>query len=85
MPQQFATRVFVLLGYELRNYGEALGIQLAYGKARPAPVGNDKHTPMLVMTADEARTLARDLLEMANTIDAASGSQPPAPPGSPLH
>jgi hypothetical protein len=38
MPQQFATRVFVMLGYELRNYGEALGIQLAYGKARPVPV-----------------------------------------------
>jgi hypothetical protein len=85
MPQQCATRIFVPLGYDLRNYGETLGIQLAYGKARPAPVGNDKHTPMLVMTPDQARALAHSLVEIAYTIDAASGSAPLAPPGTPLH
>jgi hypothetical protein len=49
------------------------------------PVGNDEQTPMLVMTADEARALARDLLEIADVVDAESESAPPAPLGTPLH
>ena len=76
-----ATRSFVVVGYELTAFDEAMSLRLTYGKPRSGPGPGDRQTPTLFIMPDEARELARDLLETADKIDR-DGNQPS---GQPLH
>lgn len=81
MPKPLATRVFPLAGYELRAFEEALGLRLTYTKGNPVANAPEAKTPMMIVMPDEARELARDLLELADKVEAAAKP----PPDTPLH
>ena len=57
-----------MLGYELQKVQEAITLQMTYGDAEDDENGPTKETPILYLMADEARQLARDLLDMADKI-----------------
>ena len=67
--ESIAARVFVLLGYELRMLEDAMGLRISYGNPDPGPDGKDRKTPFFVVMPDEARELARDLLELADKVE----------------
>jgi hypothetical protein len=70
MPNPTATRVLLLLGYELRVFPEALGLRVVYGNAAAGSAGKERQTPTLLLTPEEARELARDLIEAADRVQA---------------
>ena len=76
-----ATRSLVVVGYELTAYDDAMSLRLTYGKPRSEAGPGDRQTPTLFLMPDEARELARDLVETADKIDR-HGNQAN---GQPLH
>ena len=61
--------VDVMLGYELEKVEEAIALRFTYGKATDDEDGPTEETPTLFLLVDEARQLARDLLDLADKID----------------
>jgi hypothetical protein len=60
--------VLVMLGYELEKVEEAIALRFTYGKATDDEDGPTEETPTLFLLVDEARQLARDLLDLAEKI-----------------
>jgi hypothetical protein len=69
MPKPTATRVLLLLGYELRVFPEALGLRMVYGNAAAGSAGKERQTPTLLLTPEQARELVRDLVEAADRVE----------------
>ena len=77
MPKPSRPRVFVLLGYELQKFDEALGLRITYGRPGDESEANDRRTPTFFLMPDEARELARDLVELADQVQARRRGQTP--------
>ena len=60
--------VDVMLGYELAKVEQAIALRFTYGKAGDEEDGPTQETPTLFLLVDEARQLARDLLDLADKI-----------------
>ena len=75
MSEKRATGALALVGYELQRFEEAIGLRITYGEPRSEPGPSDRHTAMLVLMPEEARELARDLLEIAEEIESADGAK----------
>jgi hypothetical protein len=71
--------VFVLLGYELTRFDDALGLRVTYGNS-----GNEEsdstHQDTHARSDARARELAPDLLDLADKIE---GNE--SPPANALH
>jgi hypothetical protein len=68
MPKPTVSRVLLLLGYELSVFPEALGLRVVFGNAAAGSAGRERQTPTLLLTPEEARELARDLIEAAERV-----------------
>jgi hypothetical protein len=77
MSEATGPELLVMLGYELDKMEEAIALRFTYGNARDDEDGPTQETPTLFLLADEARQLARDLLEIADSISAAGGESSP--------
>jgi hypothetical protein len=79
MPKP-SRRVFVLLGYELQKFNDALGLRITYGRPGAESEANDRLTPVFFLMPDDARELARDLVDLADQIEGTERA-----PETPLH
>lgn len=69
--------IFGVLGYELNRFEQALTLTIKYCRMQDDGKSQDHETPCLVLFVDEAKELARDLLMLAEKIEAGA-SAPPA-------
>ena len=68
MSDAIDPEVIVMLGYEVDKVEDAIALRFTYGDARDDEDGPTKETPVLFLLAEEARQLAKDLLEVAERI-----------------
>jgi hypothetical protein len=68
LPNAAKPELLVMLGYELQKVEQAITLQMTYGHAEDDENGPTSETPILYLLADEARQLARDLLDIADKI-----------------